>query len=104
VLVDARRRPLRVVPAAALTDPGDALGRRGAEARTVPVTATLAAALEALLTSRVGVVAVVDEAGALLGTVDLPTVMAVVEPPDPGTTGVAGRAPSGADPAGASTR
>jgi osmoprotectant transport system ATP-binding protein len=104
VLVDARRRPLRVVPAAALTDPGDALGRRGVEARTVPVTATLAAALEALLTSRVGVVTVVDEAGALRGTVDLRTVMAAVEPPGTGTTGVPDRARPRVDPAGARAR
>ncbi len=118
VLVDGRRRPLRVVPAAALADPGDALARRGVEARTVPVTATLAAALEALLTSRVGVVAVVDEAGALRGTVDLRTVMAVVEPPDPGAAIAEAASPAApspaagdpdrerprADPAGASTR
>ena len=52
----------------------------GLEVRaTVEPTATLAAALEAMLGSRVGVVAVVDGSGALLGTVDLRTIMAAVE-------------------------
>jgi hypothetical protein len=45
----------------------------------VEPTATLTAALEALLASRVGVVPVVDGAGALLGVVDLPMVMAATE-------------------------
>jgi CBS domain-containing protein len=41
--------------------------------------ATLAAALESLVGSRIGAVAVVDDGGALLGTLDLDTIMAAVE-------------------------
>ena len=41
-------------------------------------TATLAGALDVLLTSKVGVVAVVDDDGAVLGVVGLPTIMAAV--------------------------
>jgi osmoprotectant transport system ATP-binding protein len=86
LLVDDRRRPLRWVSA------DDAPGPRGVEARVVGRSTTLAAALEALLGSRVGVVAVVDDAGGLLGTVDLRTIMTAVE---------AGRRTPGADRDGA---
>jgi osmoprotectant transport system ATP-binding protein len=73
LLLDDRRRPLRWVSA------DDAPGRRGVEARVVGRSTTLATALESLLGSRVGVVAVVDDAGGLLGTVDLRTIMTAVE-------------------------
>jgi osmoprotectant transport system ATP-binding protein len=73
LLVDDRRRPLRWVTA------GDASGRRGVEARVVGPSTSLAAALEALLGSQVGVVAVVDDAGGLLGAVDVRTIMNAVE-------------------------
>jgi osmoprotectant transport system ATP-binding protein len=80
LLLDDRRRPLRWVPTGELADPGDALERRGTEVRAVVTpTATLTAALEALLASRVGAVPVVDGDGALLGVVDLPMVMAATE-------------------------
>jgi osmoprotectant transport system ATP-binding protein len=68
LLLDDRRRPLRWVGVA-----------EPVEARVVGRSTTLAAALEALLDSRVGVVAVVDDAGGLLGTVDLRTIMTAVE-------------------------
>jgi osmoprotectant transport system ATP-binding protein len=73
LLVDDRRRPLRWVTA------GDASGRRGVEARVVGPSTSLAAALEALLGSQVGVVAVIDDAGGLLGAVDVRTIMNAVE-------------------------
>jgi osmoprotectant transport system ATP-binding protein len=57
----------------------DSAPGRGIEARVVEPTTTLDVALEALLGSRVGVVAVVDGSGALLGTVDLRTIMGAVE-------------------------
>jgi osmoprotectant transport system ATP-binding protein len=80
LLLDDRRRPLRWVQARELGDPGDSLDRRGLEVRnTVGPDATLAAALEALLAGRSGAVAVVDDAGALLGVVDLGTLMSAVD-------------------------
>jgi osmoprotectant transport system ATP-binding protein len=80
LLLDERRRPLRWVQAGELAEPGDSLGRRGLEVRAViEPSATLNAALESLLGSHIGVVAVVDGAGALLGVVDLRTIMSVVE-------------------------
>jgi osmoprotectant transport system ATP-binding protein len=80
LLLDERRRPLRWVPADELAGPDDALERRGIKVRAVvEPTATLATALEAMLGSVVGVVVVVDGSGALLGTLDLRTIMAAVE-------------------------
>jgi len=80
LLLDRRRRPLRWVPADELAGPDDALERRGIKVRAVvEPTATLATALEAMLGSVVGVVVVVDGSGALLGTLDLRTLMAAVE-------------------------
>jgi len=80
LLLDDRRRPLRWVQARELDDPGDSLDRRGLEVRNaVRPDATLAAALEALLAGRSGAVAVVDDAGALLGVVDLDTLMSAVD-------------------------
>ena len=80
LLLDERRRPRRWVPADELAVPGDALERRGIEVRAVvEPTATLATALEAMLGSVVGVVVVVDRSGAVLGTLDLRTIMSAVE-------------------------
>jgi osmoprotectant transport system ATP-binding protein len=80
LLLDDRRRPLRWVQAGELAEPGDSLERRGLEVRAViEPSATLNAALESLLGSHIGVVAVVDGAGALLGVVDLRTIMSAVE-------------------------
>jgi osmoprotectant transport system ATP-binding protein len=79
LLLDERRRPLRWVPARDLADPGDTLERRGVEVHAVEPSATLAAAMESLVGSHVGVVAVVDGAGALLGCLDLGTIMTAVQ-------------------------
>jgi osmoprotectant transport system ATP-binding protein len=80
LLLDDRRRPLRWVRADELADSGDSLERSGIEVRAVvEPTATLAAALESLLGSGIGAVSVVDGDGALLGTLDLGTIMAAVE-------------------------
>jgi len=80
LLLDERRRPLRWVPADELAGPDGALERRGIEVRAVvEPTATLATALEAMLGSVVGVVVVVDHSGAVLGTLDLHTIMSAVE-------------------------
>jgi osmoprotectant transport system ATP-binding protein len=97
LLLDDRRRPLRWVPARELAEPGDSLERRGQEVRAVVgVDATLAEALEALLRSRVGVLPVVDGSGALSGTLDLETIMAVTEAGPAGADGVPAAAPSSA--------
>jgi osmoprotectant transport system ATP-binding protein len=79
LVLDDRRRPQRWLPVRELADGGDSVERRGLEVRVVEPSTTLAAALEALLGSRLGVVAVVDDSGALLGTVDLRTIMDAVE-------------------------
>jgi osmoprotectant transport system ATP-binding protein len=80
LLLDDHRRPLRWVAQQDLTHADDPLEQKGVEVRAVvEPSATLAAALEALLISRVGVVAVVDGTGALLGAVDTPVIMAAVE-------------------------
>jgi len=56
------------------------LEQQGVEVRAVvEPSATLSAALESLLVSRVGVVAVVDGTGAVLGAVDTPVIMTAVE-------------------------
>jgi osmoprotectant transport system ATP-binding protein len=97
LLLDERNRPVRWVRAAELTGPGDSLEGRGTEVRAVVGPgATLAAALESLVGSRIGAVAVVDDAGALLGTLDLDTIMAAVETMRAGgrDTTPADRAPS----------
>jgi CBS domain-containing protein len=71
---------LRWVLAGELPEPDDSLERRGLEVRAViEPSATLNAALESLLGSHIGVVAVVDGDGALLGVVDLRTIMSAVE-------------------------
>jgi osmoprotectant transport system ATP-binding protein len=80
LLLDERRRPARWIRADELADADDALEGRGIEVRAVVGPgATLSAALESLVGSRVGVVAVVDDGGALLGTLDLDTIMTAVE-------------------------
>ena len=80
LLLDERRRPVRWVRPDELADPGDSLEGRGVEVRAVVgPAATLAAALDSLVGSRIGTVAVVDDGGALLGTLDLNTIMAAVE-------------------------
>jgi osmoprotectant transport system ATP-binding protein len=80
LLLDERRRPLRWVPADELVGPDGGWERRGIEVRAVvEPTATLATALEAMLGSVVGVVVVVDGSGALLGTLDLRSIMSAVE-------------------------
>jgi hypothetical protein len=80
LLLDERRRPRRWVPADELAGPDNTWERRGIEVRAVvEPTATLATALEAMLGSVVGVVVVVDRSGAVLGTLDLRTIMSAVE-------------------------
>jgi osmoprotectant transport system ATP-binding protein len=80
LLLDERRRPVRWIRADELADSDDALEGRGIEVRAVVGPgATLSAALESLVGSRIGVVAVVDDGGALLGTLDLHTIMTAVE-------------------------
>jgi osmoprotectant transport system ATP-binding protein len=79
LLVDEQRRPLRWVGGRDLA-PGSEPHRAGLEVQAVvEPTATLAGALESMLGSRVGVVVVVDGAGALLGTIDMRTIMSAVE-------------------------
>jgi osmoprotectant transport system ATP-binding protein len=79
LLLDDRRRPVRWMQARDLAAPGDTQERRGVEVHAVEPSATLAAALESLVGSHVGVVAVVDGSGALLGCLDLGTIMTAVE-------------------------
>jgi osmoprotectant transport system ATP-binding protein len=79
LVLDDRGRPVRWVRTEELTGPGDVDGRGHAVLAVVGPTATLATALESLLGSGIGAVAVVDDGGALLGTLDLDTIMAAVE-------------------------
>jgi osmoprotectant transport system ATP-binding protein len=80
LLLDDQRRPRRWVGASELEHATGSLERLGLEVRaTVEPTATLAGALDSMLGSRVGVVVVVDPAGALLGTVDMRVIMSAVE-------------------------
>ena len=79
LLLDDRRRPVRWMQARDLAASGDTQERRGVEVHAVEPSATLAAALESLVGSHVGVVAVVDGSGALLGCLDLGTIMTAVE-------------------------
>jgi osmoprotectant transport system ATP-binding protein len=79
LLVDDRRRPLRWVGARDLGSGVD-LEHAGLEVRAVvEPNATLIGALESMLGSRVGVVVVVDGSGALLGKIDVHTIMSAVE-------------------------
>jgi len=79
LLLDDQRRPRRWAGARELAADTD-LNRAGLEVRsTVEPNVTLAGALESMLGSRVGVVVVVDGAGALLGTLDMRTIMSAVE-------------------------
>jgi osmoprotectant transport system ATP-binding protein len=80
LLLDDQRKPRRWVGASELEHATGSLERLGLEVRaTVEPTATLAGALDSMLGSRVGVVVVVDPAGALLGTVDMRVIMSAVE-------------------------
>ena len=80
LLLDASRRPVRWADRQALSRPSVPLERAG-----MPVTAivephaTLAGALDAMVSSRVGGVVVVDGRGAYLGTVDMGVIMAAAE-------------------------
>ena len=79
LLIDDRRRPLRWVGARDL-GAGVDLEHAGLEVRAVvEPNVTLVGALESMLGSRVGVVVVVDDSGALLGTIDVRTIMSAVE-------------------------
>ncbi|MCW2608496.1 MAG: ATP-binding cassette protein [Frankiales bacterium] len=80
LLLDADRRPVRWADRADLSRSDGALDRVG-----MPVTAvvephaTLAGALDAMVSSRVGGVVVVDGRGAYVGTVDMGVIMAAAE-------------------------
>jgi osmoprotectant transport system ATP-binding protein len=80
LLVDDRRRPVRWADAAELARADGALNGAGFPVRAVvEPSASVSAALEALLGSGVGAVAVVDAAGAVLGVVDMPAIMAAAD-------------------------
>ncbi|MGB0100212.1 MAG: betaine/proline/choline family ABC transporter ATP-binding protein [Nocardioides sp.] len=79
LLLDAQRRPTRWVNAQDLRRPGFDGARMGLDARAVvEPQATLADALNELITSNGGCAIVVDDRGAYLGVVDLETIMAAV--------------------------
>jgi osmoprotectant transport system ATP-binding protein len=80
LLLDDRRRPARWVEAGELARTEEPLDGAGTEVRAVvEPSASLSAALEALLGSGVGAAVVVDRAGALVGTVDMAAIMAAIE-------------------------
>ncbi|RJK96088.1 betaine/proline/choline family ABC transporter ATP-binding protein [Vallicoccus soli] len=103
LLLDDERRPRRWAGARDLARAADdpaggarALERVGMEVRAVvEPQATLAGALDAMLTSRVGGVVVVDPRGAYLGAVDMSVIMAAAE-----TMRAAARQAAGGDGAG----
>ena len=80
LLLDAERRPQRWASEAELRRAEGSLDRIGLEVRAlVEPTASLVGALDAMLTSRVGGVVVVDGRGAYLGAVDMTVIMQAAE-------------------------
>jgi len=80
LLLDESRRPVRWADRAALSRPGTPLDRAGMSvSAVVDPHATLAGALDAMVSSRVGGVVVVDGRGAYIGTVDMGVIMAAAE-------------------------
>lgn len=80
LLVDEQRRPARWVRAADLEGPGQSLVEAGQPADDViEQRATLADALDELLTSSAGVAIVVDQQGAYQGVVGIQTVMNAIQ-------------------------
>ena len=80
LLLDDERRPRRWATDKDLRRADGSLERVGLEVRAiVEPQATLAGALDAMLSSRVGGVVVVDGRGAYLGTVDMSVIMAAAE-------------------------
>jgi osmoprotectant transport system ATP-binding protein len=79
LLLDERQRPLRWVGARELQREAEPLERIGLEVRAlVTPQATLADALNEMLSSRFGSAVVVDSTGAYLGTIDMDVIMAAV--------------------------
>ncbi|MGJ9412579.1 betaine/proline/choline family ABC transporter ATP-binding protein [Aeromicrobium sp. CF4.19] len=79
LLLDENRRPQRWVTSSDLSRAGSGLGRAGLQAHAVVEPhATLADALNELITSNGGVAIVVDTRGAYQGIVDLETIMTAV--------------------------
>ena len=80
LLLDDQRRPQRWVQRQDLQQAGAPLDRAGMAVRAiVEPTATLAGALDAMVSSRTGGVVVVDGRGAFLGTVDIGVIMKAAE-------------------------
>jgi osmoprotectant transport system ATP-binding protein len=80
LLLDDQRRPRRWVTERELRRASGDLERGGLAARAVvEPTATLAGALDAMLSSRVGGVVVVDAKGGYLGTVDMTVIIQAAE-------------------------
>ncbi len=80
LLLDDARRPVRWADRAALSRSDTPLERAGMPATAVVEPhATLAGALDAMVSSRVGGVVVVDGRGAYVGTVDMGVIMAAAE-------------------------
>jgi osmoprotectant transport system ATP-binding protein len=94
LLLDEQRRPQRWAQREDLLRAPAGLDRVGTPVTaTVAPQATLAGALDAMVSSRVGGVVVVDGRGAYLGTVDMGVIMAAAE-----TMRSAGAARAGGDP------
>lgn len=80
LLLDDQRRPQRWVRRQDLQKAGGSLSRAGMAVRAiVEPTATLAGALDAMVSSRTGGVVVVDRRGAFLGAVDMGVIMKAAE-------------------------
>jgi len=79
LLLDEQRRPVRWAARSDLSRSGASLERLGTPVTVVQPQATLAGALDSMVSSRVGAVVVVDGRGAYTGTVDMGVIMQAAE-------------------------